>query len=61
LLRRLSAVRKKRGRKEVAKKAAHGFRAPLYGYILKYGIEQAITRLKTKDECFMNAASLPPP
>jgi hypothetical protein len=45
----------------VAKKAAHGFRAPLYGYILKYGIEQAITRLKTKDECFMNAASLPPP
>ena len=50
----LSAVRKKRGRKEVPKEAAHGFRVPLYGPIVASEIELPITTLRTKNERIMN-------
>jgi hypothetical protein len=43
-------VRKKRGRKEVPKEAAHGFRALLYGYRIPAAFELPMTALKTKDE-----------
>ena len=39
--RRLPAVRKKRGRKEVPKEAAHGFRVPLYGFMISAAFELA--------------------